>query len=313
MSIFATLTPSLKRNSTAAAYPRIVSAWLRAMLLRLSPELFVKRRYKKMVGRPLDLDHAETFDEKLLWLMLNWRHPLKSQCGDKYSMRAYVTERGWERILPPLAGVYEKSSDIDFDALPEKFVLKCTHGWGFNIICKNKAKLDRNDARRTLDEWMAADMSTYFGELHYASMTHRIICEHYLDDLSGDDPADYKLYCFGGRVHCTLVCQQRSALQGHPLSDFYDRSWTSKLPYSRSCPVGDRTVPKPRAYDEMLRAAEELSKPFPFVRMDFYDIHGRAVLGEMTFTPNACIDPDYPDDAQRELGSLIVLPARLPS
>jgi len=313
MSILAALTLRLKRNSTTAAYSRIAVSRLRTMLLRLSPELFAKRRYKMMVGRALDLDHTETFDEKLLWLMLYWRHPLKSQCGDKYSMRAYVTEHGWERILPSLAGVYEKSSDIDFDALPEKFVLKCTHGWGFNIICKNKALLDREETRRKLDEWMAADMSTYFGEIHYASMKHRIICEHYLDDLTGDEPIDYKLYCFDGKVHCTLVCQQRSTLHGHPLADFYDRTWTSKLPYSKASSIADRSLPKPGAYDEMVAAAEALSKPFPFVRMDFYNIQGRAILGEMTFTPNACIDPDYPDDAQRFLGSLITLPARFPS
>jgi len=300
-------------DGTAAAFARIISARLRSALLRLSPVLFAKRRYRLMVGRALDLDHPRTFDEKLLWLMLYWRHPLKSTCGDKYSMRAYVAGHGWERILPTLAGVYERSGDIDFDALPEKFVLKCTHGWGFNIICKNKAALDRDEVRRRLDAWMAADMSTYFGELHYASMQHRIICEHYLDDLSGEEPIDYKLYCFGGKVHCTLVCQQRSVRHGHPLFDFYDRTWTSKLPYSRTNSMADRSVPQPRSYDEMVAAAEELSKPFPFVRMDFYDIQGRAVLGEMTFTPNACIDPDYPDDAQRVLGSLIVLPERFPS
>lgn len=300
----------LKQSRTVTIYYRTLYAWYKLFLYKISPVLYAKHRYRTTVGRSLNLKNPETFDEKLLWLMLYWRHPLKTQCGDKYTMRSYVQQHGWEHILPELLGVYENSSEIDFDILPEKFVLKCTHGCGFNIICQDKAALDRNEARHMLDAWMSIDMSIRAGEIHYSSMKPRIICERFLDELSGELPCDYKVYCFGGKVHCTLVCQGRGTVL---IFDFYDREWKNKLPYSKSSLQADRNVRKPDAYDEIIAAAETLSKPFPFVRMDFYSIQGRAVLGEMTFTPNGCIDTEYPDLAQRALGFLITLPPRMTS
>ena len=306
----------LKQSRAATWCYRTISDWYRSwytsLLSRLSPVLFAKHRYKQAVGRPLNLKSPETFDEKLLWLMLYWRHPLKTQCGDKYTMRSYVEQHGWADVLPDLLGVYEDSRDIDFDALPDKFVLKCTHGCGFNIICDDKSALDRREARRTLDVWMATDISRIAGEVHYASMKARIICEVFLDDLGGGLPCDYKVYCFGGKAHCTLVCQGRNTAEHHPTYDMYDREWKTKLPYSESSLLANRSVPKPDSYDEMIAAAEALSKPFPFVRMDFYNIQGEAVLGEMTFTPSGCIDVGITDLGQRELGALITLPPRLP-
>jgi hypothetical protein len=227
-------------------------------------------------------------------------------------MRSYVEERGWGHLLPELLGVYGHSCEIDFDALPDKFALKCTRGSGFNIICTDKAALDQSDARRRLDVWMATDISKVAGEVHYAAMKPRIICESFLDDLSGAPPCDYKLYCFDGKAFCTLVCQGRGTL-AHPLFDIYDRGWTTKLPYYRESMQAGRNIPRPDAYGDMIVAAEALSKPFPFVRMDFYSIQGRAVLGEMTFTPFACMNTDYTDMAQRELGALVTLPPRTAS
>jgi hypothetical protein len=157
---------------------------------------------------------------------------------------------------------------------------------------------------------MATDISKVAGEVHYASMQPRIICEEFLDDLSGHQPVDYKVYCFGGKAHCTLVCQERGTFT-HPLLDMYNREWTNKIPFGKDV-LADRDIPKPDAYDEMTAAAEALSKPFPFVRMDFYNIQGRAVLGEMTFTPCACMDLEYSDQVQWQLGALIALPPRLP-
>lgn len=307
-----TIKSIVKKSRTATTCCRAISKWHEAFLYRLSPVLFAKHRYKKMIGRPLNLKTPETFDEKLLWLMLYWRHPLKTQCADKYAMRSYVQQHGWGHVLPELLGVYEHSSEIEFDALPERFVLKCTHGCGFNIICKDKAALDRVEAKHKLDAWMKVDMSKLAGEIHYASMKPRIICEPFFDDLAGELPCDYKVYCFDGKAHCTLVCQGRGSLS-RTAFDLYDRDWKTKLPYSKSSLLADRNVPKPEAYGEIITAAEALSKPFPFVRMDFYSIQDKAVLGEMTFTPAGCIDTGYTELAQRELGALIALPPPLPS
>jgi hypothetical protein len=276
-------------------------------LLRISPVLYSKKRFRDVYGRNPDFKKPVTFNEKLLWLMLYWRHPLKTQCADKYTLRSYVNQNGWGHILPELLGVYENSSEINFDVLPEKFVLKCSHGSGFNIVCRNKATFDTKEATSKLNTWMKKDYSKYAGEVHYAEMKPRIICEEFLEDLDKELPVDYKVYCFDGKAHCTLIVQDRSLTRHQAVYDFYDREWI-KLPYSKSSLKADRNVPKPEAYNEIIEAAEALSKPFPFVRMDFYDIKGKAVLGEMTFTPQGCICSGNTDLAQMLLGELIVLP-----
>jgi len=299
-----------KKSDLVTSCYRWTWSSFRAALYRLSPALLAKYRYRLMTGKRLNLKVPQSFDEKLLWLMLYWRHPLKIECGDKYNIRNYVKKHGLEHILPKLLGVYENSSEIDFNTLPRRFVLKCTHGCGFNIVCKDKGTLDVQETCGKLDAWMKVDLSKICGEIHYAKMKPRIICEEYLDDLAGDLPIDYKVYCFDGRAHCTMVCTER-ALKGRTNFDFYDLEWKNKLPYNRTSMLVSRGIPRPEAYEEIIEAAEKLSKPFPFVRMDFYSIKGKAVLGEMTFTPNGCIDTDYTDIGQQKLGELLKLPGPL--
>jgi len=281
------------------------------ILLNHFPYLYAQYRYKNVYGRRANIKTPATFDEKLLWLMLYWKHPLKTECGDKYTMRSYVQKLGWGHVLPELLGVYQNSNEINFDSFPSKFVLKCTHGCGCNIICSDKEELDKSEARRKLDKWMAIDYSKIVGELHYASMKPRIICEEFLDDSIIDLPVDYKVYCFGGKAHCILVALGRDK-EGHTDKfDIYNLGWENKLPYYKTSFLTERYTPKPDSYDEMIKAAEALSKPFPFVRIDFYNIKGKAVLGEMTFTPAGCIHSGYTELGQNILGSLILLPPRL--
>ncbi len=312
--LFTGIKKAVSRSGAGILYYMVLKRFeiiYQASLSRLSPVLFVKRRYKKIYGRSIKLRKPETFDEKLLWLMLYWKHPLKTECADKYTMRSYVEQKGWGHILPELLGVYENSSAIDYDTLPDKFVLKCTHGCGFNIICTNKEEFVRDDAKTKLDKWMKIDYSKVAGELHYHSMKPRIINEKFLDDLAGELPVDYKVFCFDGKVHCTLIVQERKIAKHQAVFDYYDREWKTKLPYSHSSLRADRNVGKPAAYDEMLEVAEVLSKPFPFVRMDFYDIKGKAILGEMTFTPSGGIDKGFTDLCQSTLGNLIKLPPKI--
>lgn len=312
MSLFASMKVLTKKSRvTRGGYDHVSEAVTN--VFRLSPAFYARYRYRRTYGRWPNLNSPVTFDEKLLWLLLYWFEPTKSRCTDKYLVRDYVTERGFGHILPVLHGVYDRASDIDFDALPNRFVLKCTHGCGWNIICRDKKDLDVREAVVWLNTWMKTDYSHAHKEMHYASIKPRIICEEYLDDLANDQPNDYKVYCFGGHAHCTMVCRGRSQrLQQGPVFDFYDRAWEHKLQYGWSSLIADREVPKPDAYNEIVSAAEALSAPFPFVRMDFYDVQGRAVLGEMTFTPNGCIDAGYTELAQRELGALVALPGRRP-
>lgn len=293
---------SVKRGRVAHHFEKL-------LLLR-SPVAYSKYKYKKYHGREIDLENPSTFNEKLIWLNLFWKHPLKTICADKYTLRAYAHKKGFGHMLPGLLGVYNNISEIDFDLLPQQFVLKCTHGSGFNIICLNKDELDRQLVMHKLDQWMKTDYSRKSCELHYKAMKPRIICEQFLDNHTGKPPTDYKVYCFAGKAHCIMVAYDRDINGKTDKYEFYDLDWENKLSYldDNNYPDQNLHLPKPASLDEMIRAAEALSQPFPFVRMDFYDINGSAILGEMTFTPSGCIYNDCSELAQTVLGSLILLP-----
>lgn len=305
------LIKNTTRKSLLIAYSYLNKRSLAvSFLYGLSPVLLARVRYLIKLGRWPDLKNPQSFDEKLLWLMLYWRHPLKTLCGDKYTVRSYIEECGLGHLLSNCLGVYESSQEIDFGALPGRFVLKCTHGCSFNIVCRDKSKLNLADTRRRLDTWLIIDYGTLAGELHYSGMKPRIICEPFLGAPDGNLPLDYKVYCFEGRAYCTMACS-RDINGNNATYYFYDREWESRLPYEKEILLYDREIPKPESYDEMIDAAEKLSKPFPFVRVDFYCIQGRTVFSEMTFTPNTCIDTDFTDIEQSALGSLIRLPKKI--
>lgn len=298
----------LKKHQNIIKWYYRIQILFKKLVFMISPVLLAKLRFRYIRGRWPNLKYPKIFDEKLIWLMLYWRHPLKSLCADKYSVRTYVQDQGLANILPKLLGVYEKSSDIDFSVLPERFVLKCTHGWGFNIICNDKNKLNIKDTKKKLDNWIKTDVRKWASEIHY-TVKPRIICEEFLGDPHGYLPSDYKVLCFHGKAYCTMVCTERST--GNPKFNFYDKKWDNKLPYDKNSLKDHRYIKIPDAYEDIVNAAEKLAKPFPFVRVDFYSINGKAVLSEMTFTPNACVDTELTDIAQIELGSLINIPEKL--
>ena len=292
-----------------AAYHGLRSGAMSAVC-RVSPGLPARFRYRLASGRWPDLEEPTIFDEKLQWLNLFWQHPLKARCGDKFTLRGFVEEFQLGHLLPELFGVYSSTEEIRLENLPDRFVLKCSHGCKCNVFCHDKRSLDWEMARANLDSWMQMDFSMLLGEIHYGKMTPRIICEEFLQDGTGQElPLDYKVYCFRGRVHCTMVCTGRKPNEGARLV-FYDLEWKQKLPYGLSDHAADEDIPRPAAYEEILECAQRLSGPFPFVRMDFYSINGRARLGEMTFSPGGCVTADYITGVgQQELGRLIELPS----
>jgi hypothetical protein len=282
-------------------YHKVRAGALRAVC-RVSPALLARLRYRTAWGRWPDFRNPVTYDEKLLWLNLYWPDPLKTECGDKYTMRGYVQRHGLDRLLPRLYGVYETAQAIDFSALPRRFVLKCTHGCKCNVFCWDKASLETGAARRVLARALVTDFSTLLGELHYARMVPRILCEELLDDGSGGLPTDYKVFCFNGEPRW-ILCYTGRKPNDKGKRALVDINWNPTTLLR-----GEVTVPPPRSpvLEEFLSASRTLSAPFPFVRIDFYCIAGRPVLGEMTFTPNACINRDY---AQHEMAAHLVLPA----
>ena len=174
-----------------------------------------------------------------------------------------------------------------------------------------KRNLDKNEILEKLNRWLKTDYSLVAAELHYAKIKPRIICEKYIETDAGFLPIDYKLFCFHGKVHCTMVCTLRST--GHPVMDFYDRSWEIKLLYDEGSLLSNREIARPKSYEKMIEVAEKLSKPFPFVRIDFYDFNGTAILGEMTFTMAGWAIAAFTDEGQKKLGDLIKLPQKIKS
>jgi hypothetical protein len=299
---------TFKNSSEVDRIYMAVYGTFHSLIYRISPVLVARHRYRLELGRRLPLDHPKTYDEKLMWLMLYWRHPLKSQCADKFGMRDYLKAHGYGHLLVDLLGTYENAADIDFASLPDRFVLKCTHGCGFNLFFHSKKDLDAVKVRRQLNRWLKQNYARRNGEVHYEDIHPRIVCEPFLDDGRGCAPIDYKMHCIHGKVVFTTVCAGRGP-DGHGATyDHYDRDWQTQNAISKFGPSADRWHPQPLRYADMLEAAEALSAPFPFVRMDFYCVGDRILLGEMTFTPAGCLDPDLTDEAQIALGDLIQLP-----
>jgi len=276
-------------------------------LARFAPGLLSRLRYRMAWGRWPDFENPTTFDEKLLWLNLFWQHPMKTECADKYTLRDYVTRQGLHRLLPTLFAVYLSADEIDFAQLPDRFVLKCSHGCKCNVFCFDKRDFDTAVAQRRLRRWMDTDYSLLYGELHYARMKPRILCEELLNDHTARFPRDYKVYCFNGRPLYIRCCYDRDA-NGKSRSVVVDVDWNPVV-VDRNQPVENDPISPPQTMPQMLEAAMDLAAPFPFVRIDFYSIRDRLVVGEMTFTPDACINRDYTADAQREMGRLILLPS----
>lgn len=298
--------PQIKKFQDILLYKQV-----KFLIHAISPSLLMKYRHLILKGRWPNIKAPKTFDEKLIWLNFFWQHPLKTICGDKYAMRNYVKKNGLGHILVPILGVYNNPNEIDFDRLPEKFVLKCTHGCGFNIISSSKNSLNIESTKKRLSRWMRQNIGKKSGELHYATMKPRIISEVFLEEPNSSQfPIDYKVYCFGGKAHCTMVCLGRDLSFSAKHFIFFNRDWTKRLNYDRRGLSENLSINKPTGYEKMIEYAEQLSKPFPFVRLDFYIINGKPLLGEMTFTPNGCVDPTLTELAQIEMGSLITLPDR---
>lgn len=253
-------------------------------ITEISPELNSKIRYRHRFKKTLDLDHPKTLVEKLLWLKHRKyaNDPLVKQCADKYAVREYIKKAGYEDILVDLYGVYDSPSEIDFDKLPNQFVLKWNFGSGFNIICPDKSKLDRQKTVKQLEEWGKVKCYRHAAELQYKNVTKKIICEKFLpaDNEYGVIP-DYKVYCFNGKPEAILVINDRGKTVK---TEFFDKDWKPLENHGENLAPREPTK-KPLCFDQMMAAAAALSAPFPFVRCDFYVVSNKLYFGEMTFTP----------------------------
>lgn len=242
----------------------------------------------------------KTFNEKTTWLkMYNYRNnELIIKCTDKYIVRKYIINKGYKQILNDLYGVYDNFEYIDFNKLPNNFVIKCTHGCGYNIICNDKASFNITSAKKKINRWLKEKYGYATSELHYTKIKPRIIVEKYLCDVEGRMPLDYKFYCLNGKVNCILVCSER---EKKLRLSYYDLNW-KRIPYEKREWSSETNIKKPINLDRMISISENLSKDFPFVRVDLYNDNGKIIFGELTFTPACCCAPYYTEQANEELG-----------
>lgn len=287
---------------------REVYRWIIALVSGISPKLASKIYYRTKLHKKLDLVQPKLFNEKLMWLKLNEyeNNKLITKCVDKYKVREYVKQCGCSEILNELIDVYDNADEINFEKLPDKFVLKCNHAAGYNIICNDKSKLDKEETRKKLKKWMKIDYWKFVAEVQYKNVDKKIVCEKFLESKDGNAIEDYKIYCFNGVPEFCMVCIGRNL--GKPTYYLFDKNWKLMRinPAGINAPEGF-TIEKPKCIDQMYEYAKILSRPFKFVRADFYDYNGKPIFGELTFTPAGCIDKNYTDEAQLKLGELINL------
>lgn len=254
-----------------------------AVLPRIIPdEVAVKRYYKKVTGKELDLENPTTFVEKINWYKLNDRNPLMVKCADKVGLREYVSENGYGEYLNDCLGVYDNVTDIDVSKLPQRFVIKAAHGSHMDIIVKDKDTVNWKKSFIVMKNWLKQDI--YWGgrEWVYKDMPKRIIIEKYLEDETGE-LRDFKMFCFNGVPKFVQVDIGRYGKRH--VRNYYDLSWNllDIIDYVGRDPTIN--VSRPQSLDKMIEMAAILSKPFQFVRVDFYEVNKKPYIGEMTFFP----------------------------
>lgn len=273
------------------------------LLNTVSPALATKLLHLKVTKTYLNLDNPTDFNSKLQWLKLYDKNPNISKAADKYEMYNFVKEQGCSEILNRLIAVHVDPKEIDWEKLPEKVAIKCTHGCGYNIVTKNLSSLNKSEVVTQLEKWQQEDFGLKNLEYQYSSIQPRIIIEEFIENKAGELPIDYKIYCFDGEAKLVLVCSEREA---DLKLDFFDLNW-NRLNIGHPKNESKEELNKPSCFEEMVKHAEKISKQFKFVRIDFYDKDGVPVLGEFTFTPAANMANYYNEYGLKLLGSYIKL------
>ena len=283
--------------------------WLKfKRLSKTKQSELLKKKFSKKLGRQLNLSNPVYFSDKIQWLKLFYQNPLLNQCVDKYAVRQFVKDQVGDEILNEAYAIYDQASQVDFEKLPSSFVLKATHGYGWNIICANKGQLNQKKARKKLIIWEQMNHFYQGLEWAYKDIKPRIICERFLQDPERDDLLDYKFFCFNGQPHFIQVDIDRS--QSHT-RNIYTIDW-QLLDISLCYPTNHETkIGKPNQLDKMVEIAKKLSKSFPFVRVDLFLIQGRVYFGELTFYPESGWGQFSDIQVEKEWGDLLQLPTQV--
>ncbi|MBR5913114.1 MAG: hypothetical protein IKZ58_01945 [Selenomonadaceae bacterium] len=272
----------------------------------------VEQQYQQFMRKPLDWNNLQTWTEKMQWIKLYDSTPIKTRLADKYLVRQWVAEKIGQEYLIPLLGVWDNFDEIDFDILPNQFVLKCNHGSGMNIICRDKNNFDFEDARQKLTGWLAVDFGMRFFEPHYCNIKRKIIAEKFMTDKDNPGLKDYKFWGFGGKVFYCAYETRDPADWFAPdyLMDFFDMNWNHTEIERYDHPRNEKIshFPKPKNFELMKKLASKLVEDFPHVCADLYEIEDKVYFGEMTFT-RSCGNIKFKSKGTDEhFGSLMTLP-----
>lgn len=279
---------------------------LREILTKVSPAFAHRLMYRRAMGEFPNLKHPRTFNEKVSWLKLYQlpQEPLAAIVADKLRVRDYVSEHGYGNILVPLLGSWGDSAEIDFDALPDQFALKCNHGCGMNLICEDKSSFDFETARSKLDEWMDTDWALLSAEPHYSTIPRRIICEEYIHGPL----VDYKFFCFNGVPKFYYVSEGFERGLAFAKVSFFSMNG-NLAPFRRldheELPIAPMS--RPFYFEMMVEVAKCLSEPFSFARIDFLTNDERFYFSEVTLTPSAGMMPLEPKEWDYKLGDMLVI------
>ena len=268
-------------------------------------ERFLRMKWNICMNYPLNLDNPQTFSEKIQWLKLYDRKPIYTNMVDKYDAKQYVANIiGEEHIIRTLA-IYNDLEEINFDALPDQFVLKFTHDSGGVVICKDKSKLNKQAALKTLKKSICSSYFWRTREWPYKNVKPRIIAEEYMEDEFGE-LRDYKFFCFDGQVKYMFIATDRTK-NTDTCFDFFDADF-NHLPFVQGHPNAKQMPAKPKAFEDMKYLAEKLSKGIPCLRVDLYEVNGKVYFGELTFSHFSGMVPFVPEEWDYTFGKYIKLP-----
>lgn len=271
----------------------------------MDDETYLKLAFKARLHKTLNLENPMTFNEKMQWLKLYNRKPEYTAMVDKYEVKPIVSKIIGEKYIIPTIGVWDSVNEIDFNSLPNQFVLKCTHDSGGLVICKDKSKLDIDVARKKLATCLKHSFYWGMREWPYKDVKPRVIAEQYMEDETGE-LRDYKFFCFDGDVKALFIASDRTK-DVETKFDFFDENF-NHLPFTNGHPNADVPPTKPGCFEEMKRLASVLSKGIPQVRVDFYEIRGKVYFGEMTFFHWSGMTPFVPEEWDYKFGEWIKLP-----
>ena len=275
------------------------------------PKIGTRLAYYKNFHKKLDLKNPKGINEKLQYLKFNtyYNNPVVTQCVDKYRVKEYLKEKGMENILVKLLNEgYDRPEDLrkDWDKFPDKFVIKCNHGCSYNILVSNKNNENLDEIIKRLNKWMKEDFWRVFGEPQYKFVKKHILVEEYL----GDDIKTYKFYCFNGEPKVAYVSFNGENGEKDLYLDYYDMNW-NRLDITLGTHLHKKEkTEKPINYDKMIEISRKLSKEFPFVRVDLYNIDGAIYFSELTFIPTGGMMKLKPEKYIDEWGEWLEIPIK---